>query len=102
VRSEQILARRIMDIRPDLPFKQNAKDWWSARGIWVMPNRVEGRVRVSLPHMFANLDADTLAALRGGLGDVRAEPKGRLSFLVVDGTDMSVVSQALALVPPAV
>lgn len=99
MRSEQILAKRIMETRPDVPFKQNAKEWWSGRGIWVMPHRLEGRVRVSLPLQFDSLDSDTLARLRGGLGDVRPERgNGKLSFLVNDFTDMSLVGEALDLV----
>jgi hypothetical protein len=89
-----------MALRPDVDFKQNAKDWWRGKGIWVMPNRVEGRVRVSVPIAFDSLSPETLAVLRRELGDVRAEetPKRHLSFLVIDGTDMETVRAALALV----
>jgi hypothetical protein len=100
MRSEQILARRVMALRPDVEFKQNAKDWWRGKGIWVMPNRVEGRVRVSVPIAFDSLSAETLTMLRSGVGDVRAEEtaKRHLSFLVIDGTDMEIVRAALSLV----
>jgi hypothetical protein len=100
MRSEQILARRVMALRPDIEFKQNAKDWWRGKGIWVMPNRVEGRVRVSVAVAFDALPTETLALLRSGLGDVRAEEtaKRHLSFLVIDGTDMEIVKAALSLV----
>jgi hypothetical protein len=100
VRSEQILARRIRETRPDITFKQNSKEWWHGGGIWVMPNRIEGRVRVSLRIPFDSLEPDTLAMLKRGLGDVRPEAtaKRHLSFLVVDGTDMELVHAAMHLV----
>jgi hypothetical protein len=100
LRSEQILAQRIMRLRPDITFRQNAKEWWNGGGIWVMPNRIEGRVRVSLRIPFDSIPSDTLAVLKHGLGDVRPEAtaKRHLSFLVVDGTDMNLVSTALHLI----
>jgi hypothetical protein len=100
VRSEQILAQRIMRTRPDITFRQNAKEWWHGGGIWVMPNRIEGRVRVSVRTPFDSLAPDVLAVLKRGLGDVRPEAtaKRHLSFLVVEGTDMDVVRTAMHLV----
>jgi hypothetical protein len=100
VRSEQILAQRIMRLRPDIAFKQNAKEWWHGGRIWVIPNRVEGRVRVSVRVPFDDIPGDTLATLKRGLGDVRPEAtaKRHLSFLVIDGTDMNIVGIAMHLV----
>lgn len=100
MRSEQILAQRIMRLRPDIAFKQNAKDAWYGGRIGVIPNRTEGRVRVSVRVPFAEIPNDTLAALKRGLGDVRPEntAKRHLSFLVVDGSDMNLVGMAMHLV----
>lgn len=100
MRSEQILAQRIMHLRPDITFKQNAKEWWHGGRIWVMPNRLEGRVRVSVRIPFEAIPEETRSLLKGGLGDVRAEAtaKRHLSFLVIDGTDMELVRTAMQLV----
>ena len=50
LRSEQIHRPSVIgESRPDAPFKQNPKEWWSGRGIRVMPHRLGGEVRVSLP-----------------------------------------------------
>ena len=77
VRSEQILAQRIMRLRPDITFKQNAKEWWHGGRIWVMPNRLEGRVRVSVRVPFDEIPEDTLAALKRG--SATYGPRTRLS-----------------------
>ncbi len=100
MRTEQILARRIMERRPDISFNQNAKAWWHGGGIWVMPNRLEGRVRVSVRTPYDSIAPETIAELKRGLGDVRAEEtaKRHLSFLVMEGTDMTLVGKAMSLV----